>query len=133
LDELVFVDANIIIYASGKESPFRSRALAFVESIGRGEVEACTDSEVFQELLHHFRGDRPRGIKAFDWLRGLVDIVYPVTLDDMILMRELFEKYPKPSTRDLVHIAVMQHHNIKKIASYDTDFDSVPLVERIEP
>jgi hypothetical protein len=133
LDDLVFVDANIIIYASGKESPFRGRALAFVESIGRGEVEACADSEVFQELLHHFRGDRPRGIKAFDWLRGLVDVVYPVTLDDAILMRELFEKYPTPSTRDLVHIAVMQHHNIKKIASYDTDFDAVPLVERVEP
>lgn len=64
MTELVFVDANIIIYATGKESPFRSRALNFLESIGRGEVEACADSGVFQELLHHFRGDRPRGQKA---------------------------------------------------------------------
>ncbi|MCI0611591.1 type II toxin-antitoxin system VapC family toxin [bacterium] len=133
MTELVFVDANIIVYATGKESPFRSRALNFLESIGRGEVEACADSEVFQELLHHFRGDRPRGLKAFDWLRGLVDIVYPVTLDDVIFMRELFAKYPTLSTRDLVHIAVMHHHGVIKIASYDTDYDSVPLVERIEP
>ena len=131
--ELTFVGANIIIYASGKESPFRARALSFLESIGRGEVEACTDSEVFQELLHRFRGDRPRGIKAFDWLRGLVHIVYPVTFDDMILMRELFEKYPQPSTRDLVHIAVMHHNGVKKVASYDHDYDAVPLVERFEP
>jgi predicted nucleic acid-binding protein len=133
LDEFVFVDANIIMYAVGKEAPFRSRALAYLESIGRGEVQACTDSEVFQEILHHYRGDRPKGVKAFNWLLGLVDIVYPVILDDIIFMRDLFEKYPQPSTRDLVHIAVMNRHGIKKIASYDTDFDSVPLVERIEP
>ena len=133
MNELVFVDANIVIYSIGKDSPYRDRATAFMESIARGEVQACTDSEVFQEILHRYRGDRPKGLKAFDWLHGVVDLVYPVTLDDMIFMRELFEKYPEPSTRDLVHIAVMHHHGTKKIASYDTDFDSVPLVERFEP
>jgi predicted nucleic acid-binding protein len=133
LAELVFLDANVIIYALGRDSPHRSQAMGFIEAIGRGEVAACTDSEVLQEILHRFRGDRPRGLQAFDWMRGLVDVVYPVTLEDMMRMRRLFEEYPQPSTRDLVHIAVMQHHDIKKIASYDQHFDAVPLVQRIQP
>jgi len=133
LNSFNFIDTNVIIYALGKKSPFKKKAMKYMEKVATGEILACTDTEVLQELLHRFRDDRPRGIQAFNWMANLVDIIYPITEQVITLMRDLYKKYPKPSTRDLVHIAVMYMHNIETIVSYDQGFDSIPLITRIEP
>jgi predicted nucleic acid-binding protein len=36
------------------------------------------------------------------------------------------------SARDAIHIAVMQREGVRRILSYDADFDLVPGIERIE-
>ncbi len=40
---------------------------------------------------------------------------------------------PSNDTRDAIHAAVMQHHKIRELYSYDRDFDQIPVITRLEP
>lgn len=38
---------------------------------------------------------------------------------------------PRLSARDAIHVAVMQHHDIARILSFDSAFDRVPGITRL--
>jgi hypothetical protein len=66
---MILVDANIFMYAAGRESPQQQPCRRFLERVVSGEgPDACTDCEVLQEILHRYRtlgeedvaADRPR-------------------------------------------------------------------------
>ena len=48
---MVFIDSNIPMYVAGREHPLRDPSRRFLEQVRRGEVEACTSTEVLQEIL----------------------------------------------------------------------------------
>jgi len=51
----VFIDTNIPMYAAGKEHSFKAPSISLLHAIADGELDAVTDCEVFQEILHrHF-------------------------------------------------------------------------------
>jgi predicted nucleic acid-binding protein len=52
---VILIDANIFMYAAGRESPQRLPCQRFLERIVSGEgPAACTDAEVLQEILHRY-------------------------------------------------------------------------------
>ena len=53
--------------------------------------------------------------------------------DDARQARELAERYPGLSPRDLIHLAIAQHHGISDIITADTGFDAVSEVRRLDP
>lgn len=132
---MILIDTNVFMYAAGKESPQRLPCQRFLERIVGGEgPAACTDTEVLQEILHRYRALKiPEvGFQLFDAVTHLGIPVLAVTDRAMTKARRLLEEYPILSTRDCVHLGVMQEHGIEEVLSYDTGFSEVAWVKRLE-
>ena len=131
-----FVDANIFMYAAGRDSPQRRPCQDFLRNIvGGAGPKVCTDAEVLQEILHRYRaiGVSDLGFRIFDSVVALGIPILPVGADEVSRARRLLQLWPALSTRDGVHLGVMEAHGFTEVASYDKDFDLVPWARRTEP
>jgi hypothetical protein len=66
-------------------------------------------------------------------LLGVVDIVHPIELDDVVRARRLVARSDSLSARDAVHVAIMQRREIGRILTFDEGFDGIAGIERIQP
>jgi len=134
---VILVDANVFMYAAGRRSTQRAPCRLFLERVVGGEagLDARTDAEVLQEILHRYRvsGESGKGLALFDAVLGLGIPVLPVTEAGMRHARTLIEHDTRLSTRDAVHVGVMLEHGISRVLSYDRGFDAVSGIERVEP
>lgn len=132
---MILIDANIFMYAAGRESPQRLPCQRFLERIVEGEgPAACTDTEVLQEILHRYRSLKLPEIafQVFDAVTHLGIPILPVTDRAMAEARRLLEDHPILSTRDAVHLGVMRDHGLEEVLSYDGGFSEVSWVKRLE-
>ena len=131
---MIFVDSNIPMYLVGAAHPNKDAARFLLEqAIARGE-RLVTDAEVLQEILHRYHAiRRPDAIQpAFDLLRGVVDEVYPIELGDVERAKALLLGLSGLSARDAVHAAVMRRRGVATVMSFDTGFDRVAGLERLQ-
>ena len=130
----VFVDSNIPMYVAGREHPLREPARRFLERMRAGEVEGCSSTEVLQEILYRYVGLRRRDLAAevYDLFARLCPVIFPVTLADTDRAKDVVKTVSAVSVRDAVHAAVMLNNDVTRIATFDTGFDKVPGVRRIE-
>lgn len=133
--ELAMVDSNVPMYAAGQEHPYRGPCQRVLERIVAGELEAVTNVEVHQEILHRYvaLGLAAKGREVSQDFQYLVPRVLSVTLDEIELARELSAKYPELPARDLVHLSVMLNHGIKIMVSADRHFDRFSEIRRLDP
>ena len=132
---MILLDANIFMYAAGRESPQRLPCQRLLDRIVAGEGPAtCTNTEVLQEILHRYRALKvPEvGFQLFDAVSHLGIPILSVTDRAMAEARRLLEAYPSLSTRDGVHLGVMKEYGLEEILSYDGGFSDVPWVKRLE-
>lgn len=132
----VFVDTNVPMYAGGVPHPLRDGARRVVLAAADGQLDAVTDAEVLQEILYRYlhTNEREKGFTIFDgFYRIMLGRVLPVEAVDAWAARDLAERYPRLSARDLVHLAVILRHQIDVIVSADTGFDDVPGLHRVDP
>jgi predicted nucleic acid-binding protein len=47
--------------------------------------------------------------------------------------RALLDLYPALKARDALHAAATQHYGARALCSFDSDFDQIQGIERIEP
>ena len=130
---MIFVDSNIPMYLVGADDRHKAQARLWLEQ-GIVDNEAlATDAEVLQELLHRYTaiGRRDAIAPAWDAILGVVDVVHPIELEDVTRARRLVLAAPQLSARDAVHVAVMQHHGINRILSFDKGFDGILGIDRI--
>ena len=132
----VFIDANIPIYAGGRDHPYKVPCNRVIGMAARHPRSFITDSEVLQELLHRYRSSGRwslgrRVLRSF--AEVMLNSVEPVYLEDVDWAADLADRYPEVSSRDLVHAAVMKRLGIDRIISADTDFDNLPGVIRLAP
>jgi len=132
---VILVDSNIFMYAAGTEHPSKEPSRMFLERVAEGEIEAAMDAEVLQEILHRYRAIRrwPEGGRVYDLARQIVPLVIPVTAEVLETARALLDRYPDLGARDALHAAVARNHGVRTLCSYDTDFDQIEDLERIEP
>ncbi|RKY00068.1 VapC toxin family PIN domain ribonuclease [Candidatus Poribacteria bacterium] len=131
-----FIDTNIPMYAGGTDHPLREPSRRVIMAVATGQIEGVTDAEVFQEILHRYLhiGEQEKGFRIFDlFYRIMSGNILPVEDEDVLLARELAERYTGLSPRDLIHLAVMMRHRITLIISADRGFDLVEGIERIDP
>ena len=141
-DEPLFIDTNIVIYAAGKEHPYKNACAEIISGIADGSFRRnigapITDTEVFQEILYRYAlvGRWESGIlicKHFLDLGLEVLSVDSSEVEKMIALAEAYKEKGIPP-RDLVHVAVMINHGTRKIVSVDSHFDLINEVTRIEP
>lgn len=135
LSQPLYVDANIPMYAAGRDHPYRDACLATLRHIARGRVEAVAGVEVHQEILHRYlslrKSEQAREVSQS--LQTIVPATLPVTLADVERARSLSLDYPQIAARDLIHVAVMLNNGLTQILSVDKHFDAVTEVRRIAP
>jgi predicted nucleic acid-binding protein len=131
----IFVDTNIPMYAVGKDHPLRSVCRQVMDYVSEEAVDALTDVEVHQEILHRYLSlklpEQARQLSLY--FQQLVPTILPITLADLIRARELGRDYPTLRARDLIHVAVMVNNGLTRILSADAHFDVVAEIERIPP
>lgn len=134
---MILVDANVFMYAAGRKSPQRVPCRRFLDRVVGGEagLDARTDAEVLQEILHRYRvtDESAKGLALFDAVLDLGIPILPVTEAGLRHARALVEQDARLSTRDAVHVGVMLEHGISRVLSYDRGFDGVAGIERLEP
>ena len=132
---MILVDSNIVMYAAGREHPHRGPCEALLEQIALEQLEAVTDVEVFQEILHRYRaiGQWKKGRRAYDLAKQILHVVIPITVEVIDDARDLMDRYPRLGARDAIHAAVCQLIGADAICSYDRDFDGVEEIKRTEP
>lgn len=130
---MIFVDANIPMYLVGAEHPNKLDAQRLLERALSAGERLVTDAEVLQEICHGYAaiGRRDAIQPAFDALLGVVDDVWAVARRDVETARDLLLQYGQLSARDALHVAVMRHHDVERIMTFDTGFDAVAGLERL--
>ena len=90
--------------------------------------------ETFQEIIHRYMGlrDKLHLHRAYEALEEMVSSVTEVRKDDTDRARALCDQYQRLSSRDCLHVAVMKRLGCRKIWTYDSGFDEVPTMERIQ-
>ena len=130
---MIFIDSNIPMYVAGRDHPLRAPAMRVLERVRAGEIEACSSTEVLQEILYRYAG-----LKRLDLARdvynlfvALCPVILPVTLADTDRARDLLGAGSGVSVRDAIHAAVMLNNDVREIATYDAGFDAIDGIERV--
>jgi predicted nucleic acid-binding protein len=130
---MILVDSNIPMYLVGAPHPHKSDAQRWLEKLVSDRQRLVTDAEVLQEILHRYVAINRRDAiqPAFDALLGIVDQVLPVDRSIAERAKEIVLGYRQLSARDAVHLAVMEHHGIERILTFDSGFDGFPGIARL--
>lgn len=130
---MILVDSNIPMYLVGAPHAHKSDARRLLEKVVSERQSLVTDAEVLQEILHRYVAiDRRDAIQpAFDALIGIVDQVLAVDRPIAERAKQIVLGYRRLSARDAVHIAVMEHHGIEQIMTFDSGFDGFPGITRL--
>ena len=130
---MILVDSNIPMYLVGAPHPHKSDAQQWLEKLVSDRQRLVTDAEVLQEILHRYVAiDRRDAIQpAFDALLGIVDQVLAVDRAVVERAKEIVLGHRQLSARDAVHLAVMEHHGIERILTFDSGFDGFPGITRL--
>lgn len=102
----LFIDANVFLYAIGGESPHREDCRAVLSAVADGHLEAVTNTEVLQEILH-VRKRRLGARDAISAVRAaatLVTEVLAVGVADVFAACDLLEEHKQLSARDSLHL-----------------------------
>jgi predicted nucleic acid-binding protein len=121
------------MYLVGAPHAHKSDARRLLEKVISERQSLVTDAEVLQEILHRYVAiDRRDAIQpAFDALIGIVDQVLAVDRSIAERAKQIVLGYRQLSARDAVHIAVMEHHGIEQIMTFDSGFDGFPGITRL--
>jgi predicted nucleic acid-binding protein len=131
---MILVDTNVPMYLIGADETFKARAQRLLDRAATNHDRLVTDAEVFQEILHRYVAiNRREAIQpAFDLLLEVVDETFPIDTRIVERAKSLVLGYAKLSARDAIHAAAMQEHSVTRIMSFDSGFDLLPGLTRLD-
>jgi predicted nucleic acid-binding protein len=130
---VILIDSNVPMYLVGAPHMHKTDAQRLLEKLVTERQRLTTDAEVLQEILHRYVAiNRREAIQpAFDALLGIVDEVLPIDRAVADRAKQIALAYRQLSARDGIHLAVMEHHGIARILSFDSGFDGFPGITRL--
>lgn len=130
---MILVDSNIPMYLVGAPHPHKIDAQRQLERALAAGERLVTDAEVLQEILLRYVAIRRHDAiqPAFDALLAVVDEVFPVTARDVTRAKEVVLGSPGLSSRDALHVAIMEAHQVAVVLSFDRGFDAIPGIRRL--
>jgi len=133
---VLFLDANVPMYAAGGNHPLKGPCVRVMELAATRPEAFVSDAEVLQEILHRYVAIKrvPEGqdlVLAFaELMRGRIE---PIFAGDVEAAARSAGRYPRLDARDLLHVSVMMRLSLSQFVSADSDFDSVNGIERLDP
>ncbi len=130
---MILIDSNIPMCLIGAEHPHKRDAQRRLERLISEERRLVTDAEVLQEVLHRYTAiRRPAAIPAaFEALLSIVEEVFPITVEDVQRARQILLGTEGISSREALHLAIMEAHEVSTILSFDRGFDGYAGVSRL--
>jgi predicted nucleic acid-binding protein len=121
------------MYVAGRDHPLREPARRLLQRVRAGELEACSSTEVLQEILYRYHALKRLDLarQVYELFVLLCPVVFPVTLADTDRAKQLVCAGTGLGVRDAIHAAVMLNNDIQDIASFDAGFDLVPAIRRM--
>jgi len=118
---MIFVDANVIMYAVGRSHPLRMLARDFFTAALDERLPLCTSAEVLQELMHAYLPvERLETLDtALELAASLIPTVWSVEAEDVIFARRLVNRHSGLDARDLLHLSCCLRRGIKRIKTFD--------------
>jgi predicted nucleic acid-binding protein len=118
---MIFVDANVLIYAVGGPHPLRAEARAFFEESLSSSRPLATSAEVLQELIHVYLP--VERMAAFDAALVLAEssiaTVWPIEQEDVRHARALADVHRGLAARNLLHLACCRRRGAQGIKTFD--------------
>jgi|FLYL01.1.fsa_nt_gi predicted nucleic acid-binding protein len=134
---LAFVDANIPIYAAGRDHPLKRPCISVLHLIAEVPDAFVTSAEVLQEMMHHYvsRGHIQEGLAVVqDFALLMTGRTVSVAAEDVLSAYRMAvaSSHPIPA-RDWLHAAVAKRLAATHIVSADRQFDYIPGLTRLDP
>jgi len=118
-DEIAFIDTNILVYALDMESPFHLKAINFVNSTARGELEIGISPQVVGELYATITNPR----KASHPLPPNEAIAAITSIWEAENIQRIF---PKQQTLELT-LDLVKHYQLKSMDFFDAQIVATML------
>ena len=129
------LDANIVIYANGREHIYRRPCQILMKHIDIQSGGYAIDVEALQEILYFYsgRGELGRGIGIVEMPLSRLPNIIPIATGEITTAMRLLTETPSLSARDAIHAAVVFEHNLDGIISADRDFVRILGLRRFDP
>ncbi len=129
------IDANVFIYAQGKDHPYRQPCRQLLDRIPQEKAAFQIDAETVQELLFVYaaRGLRQYGLDMAERVLELFPELLPVDRPLIVEAKNLVAAYSFLLPRDAIHAAAVRLYGLEGIISADRVFERVTGVTRIDP
>ncbi len=135
-----FIDANVFLRFITRDDPVKASAcLELFQRLRQGREEATTSEAVIAEIVYVLVSTRqPYRLARAEVRARLMPLLRLRGLrlqDRGALLRalEVFELYDDLDFEDVLTVAHMEASGIPELLSYDTGFDVIPGLRRIEP
>jgi predicted nucleic acid-binding protein len=136
LTTLLFIDANVLIYATGWPNPRREPCRSILGLVAEQSERFVTSAAVLQELLHLsftprlWPGGRDAVREFATLMAGRIEAIFAM---DALAAIALADQLPSISARDYLLVAVMHRVGATHVISADRGFDRVSDVVRLDP
>lgn len=133
-----FLDTNVLLRYLTRDDEHKAQAcLALLLRVERGEEQVITSDLVIAETVFTLQSPRQYGLSR-DRIRQLIEPIVGLPglrLPNKALYRRAFDLYcgQRISFTDAFNVAYMERHGLNEVYSYDTDFDRVRGIRRIQP
>lgn len=121
------------MYLVGADHPNKKRVLELIPKFILSKEKLITSAECFQEIIHRYKAINNQEFLqiAYEALESLVHSTEDVSKLDTDQARNFSAQYPKLSSRDCLHLAIMKRFNCERIWTYDLGFDQVSFITRV--
>jgi predicted nucleic acid-binding protein len=127
--ETIFIDMNILIYATNDESPFQKKATSVLNQLMSQGIEGVISPQIVREYLVVFtRGDSPNDAARSAALYNVGKFLEAFTLlnesrDTVTRLQVIVEKnnIGGKQIHDANIVAVMQEYGIKRLLTHNLD------------
>jgi predicted nucleic acid-binding protein len=133
------LDTNIILRYLTRDDPIKAAAcFDLFQRLQRGTDEVVTSESVLAEVVYVLSSPAHYSVPR----QAIRDRLVPIlALRGLHLPRKrlylralnLYVDHPPLDFEDALSVAHMEERGISRILSYDSDFDAIPGVERVEP
>ncbi len=137
MTSVLFIDANVPIYAAGIEHPLKAPCAGVMRLAADNPGSFVTDAEVLQELLHRYLaiGKREQGIEVVrDFamlMRDRVEPIYAIDVESAAALAQ--NSSPRLSARDLLHLSVVYRLGLRHVVTADADYLGLPDIQLLTP